>query len=263
MTTQNTAKLLATGGLSSKKGRKVAGALATGGLSLIGSKAKKRKRLATEKKKEAEAVKEVKEQVAANKAAAKIPTTGATILNQLTPLKSVMVKALQRKGVAAEKMTMENLTEAFYNEFVSKKGDKTSSYEPYESGTLTNNYLFTQKSSDYDSQSDHIAAEVIQTGVTAVLGFIKKARAKKKAKKAAKAAAKTGATVSTSVATAAATLTKEQEAIADDTDKVATSLAKKAKDSESVTTGGSKKIIFIVLGIAAVGLLVFFISRKK
>lgn len=174
-------------------------------------------------------------------------TAGETLLLPLRPFKPMIKKGLKSKGVNTSKMSFVNMVNKFYNEFVSKKNKKTSSFDEIPDNFLENHPLFSTPLDGYDF-NDSIDPVTITAIVTATVKFFKNI-------KDSKAKAKATGTK--------ANLSPVESEMADDTEKLETKLIEKAKGEEPVTKTENKSMVkyLIFAGIALVA--VIFFMRKK
>lgn len=165
----------------------------------------------------------------------------------LDPLIPSMKVGLTAKGFNVSTMTTPMVIEKFYNEFVSKKADKASSYEPLEENSFSNSYLFT---SDYDTfDSDNIVGVAdVQMAVNVSKSIIDKFKGWNSKRKAAKKAKKDPKTVMTPV----------EVKMGEEAEKVLQKAKAEQQQAEPETKGNTKK--YLMYGIA--GLVVVLIILK-
>ena len=183
---------------------------------------------------------------------------GNTLLLPLRPFKKAMEKALQKKGVNTSKMKWRDVVAKFYNEFVSKKGNKISSYEPIDEIEFSNDANFFLRESDVDyniDTADNFALSTATIGavVAGIINLFKKAKEKRQAAK----------DSGISKAEAKQVITETDLEFGAAAAKVERQLTEKAKESQPVTTGKSKKWLVYGAILAVLGLVVYFISKKK
>ena len=97
---------------------------------------------------------------------------GDTLLLPLLPFQPHMKKELERKGFNTKGMDLTDTTSKFYNEVVSKKGNKKSNLEPIDEANFRNLPQFHQSYEEY-LQEDHIIDDVIEL-VSEIISFFKK-----------------------------------------------------------------------------------------
>jgi hypothetical protein len=188
---------------------------------------------------------------------AKFATVGSEELKTLAPLKDSMKKMLQEKGFDTSKMSDEVLTVTYYNEFVSKKGDKVSNIEPLNVSDFENDILFSTPAGQH---VDNLGASDVVGAVTGIVGFFKKANSKRKAIKREAAAAKLAP--AETAALIAQTMTKTEQTAAKEADKVTTKLEEKAKTEAPVKQGNMKKYL-LYGGGALLLIVILFMAFKK
>jgi len=120
-------------------------------------------------------------------------TVGAAALAPLLPFKRAMKKALEKKGVNTSKMKFRSIVSKFFNEFVSKKGNKKSSYDAIDEVDFDNDVTFTMPVEDLDYSelpdhsnfADHLAitTATISAVVAGIINLFKKAKERRQAAK--------------------------------------------------------------------------------
>lgn len=75
-------------------------------------------------------------------------TVGTVVLSELLPFKKVMKLQLQKRGFNVTGMSFRNLVITYYNEFVSNKVDKSSSYIPVNFYEFLSNPVFRMNKID-------------------------------------------------------------------------------------------------------------------
>ncbi len=179
-------------------------------------------------------------------------SVGGATLAFTKPLLPTMKIGLKSKGIAVSGLTNMAVIEKFYNEFVSNKNDKNSSFEQIPDGFLENHYLMN---ADYDNfDSDNIGGlAAIQTlagigkaGAGKIKGFIKTRKENKARKKAGLPPIGN----------------KVEDLMGASGEKVLTDLEKKEAEKKPVETKTVKYIIFGVVGLAVLGLGIFLMRRK-
>jgi len=183
---------------------------------------------------------------------------GNTLLLPLRPFKKEMEKQLQKKGVDTKKMKWRDVVSKFYNEFVSKKGNKKSSYEPIDEVDFSNdaNFFLLEKDVDYNvDTADNFALTTATIGavVAGIINLFKKAKERR-------AAAKDSGI---SKAEARQVITETDLELGAAAAKVEAQLEEKAKEDKPVTTGKYKKWLVYGAILAVLGLVVYFVSKKK
>jgi len=171
---------------------------------------------------------------------------GVTLLLPLQPFKPAMKKNLEGKGISTKGMSFPAILEKFFNENISKKANKSSSFEEIESGYISNNYLMRTPESRLN-ESDNLAADAIVIIVKETIKFFKGNKDKK-------AAAKNAGENPKNV------LTGEELDAAEAAEKVTKDLENKAAGETPAT---KKNIITYVVIAAVLGLVVWFIAKKK
>lgn len=177
-------------------------------------------------------------------------TVGEASIAFLTPLIPAMKVGLEQKGLTSKSLSNPQVIEKFYNLYISKQADKTSTYEPLKENEFANHYLFNQNYDTFDSDNITGVSEaqtLINVGKGIVSGF-KKWRAKKKAAKKAK---KNPSEV----------MPKEEVVLANEADKVVTKLEKEAEKEEPVNKKSMTKYIVIAVALA-VAIALFLKFRK-
>lgn len=177
-------------------------------------------------------------------------TVGNASIAFLMPLIPAMKKGLQQKGLATKSLSNNQVIEKFYNLYISKLADKTSTYEPLKDNEFANHWLFNQPYENFDSDNVTGVSEaqtLINVGKGIVSGF-KKWRAKKKAAKKAKKNPKD-------------VMPKEEVVLANEADKVVTKLETETKKEEPVNKKSMTK--YIVVAIVLVLAVVLFLKFRK
>ena len=187
--------------------------------------------------------------------AAKKGTVGGDILATIKPLEPAMKSELKRKGVNTSGMPLDETTIKFYNEFVSKKGNKLSSYEPIEESEFINNVAFVTPSEELDNDTDNIVitSAMITTAVGGIIGFFKRARERRQAAK------DSGMTKSE----AKQSMPGIELRIGKATEDIESDLIDKAVDNESVKSGQVKRyVMYAVIFLVVAGILYYFTKKK-
>lgn len=174
---------------------------------------------------------------------------GATILLPLQPFKPAIKKDLDSKGYATKGMSFPYLIEAFFNENISKKKDKTSSFEPLERGYIADSYLM-QLPSEHFNENDSLAADALKIIVQETVKFFKGRKDKK-------AAAKAEGNDPKRV------MSESDLRLANEAEKVQKDLEDKAAAEKAVSTGSMKNIIKYGLIVAVIGFAVYYFSKRK
>lgn len=193
---------------------------------------------------------------------------------QLKPLEGAMRKALNRVGMNAGSMSYENVIVAFYNNFALEPGQK-----PFPITYLSEHPGTQVKISELEGQDPDNYAQIITKVISAapkIVTGVKKVSAnvrnKAKAKKAQKIADAGGyntlsgfqkSLIADPNLTNSAPLTKTEQALAADVDKVVTDLEKKESGESPVSNDKMKKIIIIAVVVVGVVLLAWFFLKKK
>ena len=182
-------------------------------------------------------------------------TVGAVALAPLLPFKPAMTKALNKKGVSTKKMPFKNVVGKFYNEFVSKKGNKKSSYDPIDEVDFSNDRSFVLPVNEVEMDSDSLAitTATISTVVAGIINLFKKAKEKRQAAKAS----------GLSKSETKEIITPVDLEFGLEAEKVEKQLTEKAKESTPVTQTKMKKLVVYGVILAVLGGLVYFVSKKK
>lgn len=189
-------------------------------------------------KKAAKAVEKVGERV-----------VGATFLLPLQPFKPAMEKDLNSKGISTKGASFPKIIELFFNENISKKNKKDSHFEPLENNYIEDHYLMKTYPENFND-SDNLAADAIVLIVQETIKYFKG----KKDKKA--AAVKAGKDPKIE-------LTKGELLAADATEKVTADLQEKAEAEKAVEKGDMSKYIKYAVIIIALGIAVWYFTKKK
>lgn len=181
-------------------------------------------------------------------------SVGEEALKFTKPLVKAMKIGLADKGLNVSTMSNVQVIEKFYNEFVSKKGDKNSTYEPLQEGFLTDHYLMSTDYDTFDSDSIVGTADVqmVANVGKAAIGKIKGFLAKRKAAKAAK---KNPSQV----------MPKTEAKVSAETEKVMKQLEKEIKNEQPITKAENKSNIvkYVIFAVVAVLLIVVIIKFVK
>ena len=182
-------------------------------------------------------------------------TVGAVALAPLRPFKKPMERALSKKGVSTKGMKFRAVVGKFFNEFVSKQGNKNSSYEPIDEVEFYNDRSFVLPVNDVEMDSDSLAitTATIATVITGIINLFKKAKEKRQAAK--------GSGLSLSEVKEIIPETDLQ--FGKDAEIVEKKLEEKAKESKPVTQTQTKKMIVYAVVLIVLGGLVYLISKKK
>ncbi len=186
-------------------------------------------------------------------------TVGAALLAPLLPFKRPMKRALAKKGVSTKKMKFRTVVSKFYNEFVSKKGNKKSSYDPIDETDFYNDVSFVTPSGELDLNSeenrDHLAltTATIATVVKGVINLFKKAKEiRKKAKDS-----------GLSYKEAKELIPEQDLEFGKDASQVEAKLVAKSKEDKPVTKAQTKKYITYGIVLFVLGAVVYFLSKKR
>jgi hypothetical protein len=173
---------------------------------------------------------------------------GGTLLLPLQPFKPAMKKDLESKGYSTKGLSFPTIIEKFFNENISKKKQKASSFEEIPEGYLNDNYLMRTPLGQ-ENETDSLAADAIVLIVQETIKFFKN---KKDKKAAAKNAGENPAD----------TMTNSELEAAAAAEKVTKDLEKKATDEKSVTTGKMNNVMKIALVTIGIALVLWIVSKK-
>jgi len=183
-------------------------------------------------------------------------TVGSALLLPLLPFKKPMSKALNKKGVNTSKMKFRAVVGKFFNEFVSKSGNKKSSYDPIDEVSFYNDQAFVTPISELNLEdSDNLAltTATISTVVSGVINLFKKAKERRQAAK----------DSGLSKSEAKELITEQDLQFGSDAENVQRKLEEKAKEDTPVEKGKMKKFITYGLILALLATVVYFVSKKK
>ena len=181
---------------------------------------------------------------------------GTVLLAPLLPFKKPMKKQLEKKGVKTDKMKFRAIVAAFYNEFVSQKGNKKSSYEPIDEVEFYNDVNFYLPVNEVDgTDTDNLAltTATISTIVAGVISLFKKAKEKRQSAK------KSGLTL----ADAKQVMTETDLELGKDAEDVEKKLEVKAREGKPVDKGQMKKYITYGVILLVIGGALYFLSKGK
>jgi len=186
-------------------------------------------------------------------------TVGAALLAPLLPFKKAMKKALGKKGVSTKNMKFRAIVGKFFNEFVSKKGNKKSSYDPIDETDFYNDRNFAIPLNEVDlstpEDSDNLALTTgtISTIVSGIINLFKKAKERRQAAKDSGLSYKEAKEV----------IPELDLQLGKDAEDVEKKLEEKAKADKPVTDARVKKLVVYGLLLTILAALVYFISKKR
>lgn len=179
---------------------------------------------------------------------------GAVMLAPLLPFKGAMKKELKHKGIDPSGLTFKEIVINFYNECISKKGNKNSSYEEVNATDFINNATFSMSFEEIENDNQAgVAATAIGTIVTAIINLFKQAKERRKAAKDA----------GISEAEYKKQTTEEEARLGEAAEKVEKELEIKAVEDVEVKKVDIKKYLIYAVVIGAVILAFHFLSKKK
>lgn len=182
-------------------------------------------------------------------------SAGMVLLAPLKPLKEGMKKVLKQKGEMTSGSLLD-VAQRFYKKVIKPQGGKNNNFDDLDDNFLEKDPLFSIPAYQYDFEScqysngdmtNSVDPATITLVVSAVVTYFKKAKEKREKK---------------NKGEAVEPLTKEEAIAADVTDEVQKELAKKEVEATPVTTGDSKKYIYIGIAVAVILIVVFFMRRK-
>jgi len=107
---------------------------------------------------------------------------GTILISPLLPFRKVMVKQLRQRGFNTDQMNFKSLVALYYNEFVSNKENKKSSFEPINCYDFRNNVAFKLRPSDSFEVDEKNRGNFtsIEDVTNNIIGQFKLAKSKKK-----------------------------------------------------------------------------------
>jgi len=180
-------------------------------------------------------------------------TVGQAALLPLRPFTKAMKKALKKRGVNVKGIKFRSLVSKFYNEFVSKKGNKSSHYEEINETDFYNDISFYTPLEGFDYETDNAIVGAIIDVVNGIIDLFKKSKDKKKKAK------QSGMTKKEYKET----VTEDEAEFANEADKVEKKLVDKAKEDKIVKTGDMKKYLIYGGIVVILGVAVYLFSRKR
>lgn len=181
-------------------------------------------------------------------------TAGAVLLAPLLPFKPAMIRELKKQGHYTKGMTLKEVAYGFYTYVISKKGDKTSQFEPIDYSEFMNNAAFHY--SVEDAASDNQIGAAAATVATIVQAIIERFKAAKERRQAAKQAGVSEKEYKAN--------TKEEDVrMGEAAEQVETELEEKAAGEKEVKQVDLKKYIIYAVVIAAIITVIYFVTKKK
>jgi len=179
---------------------------------------------------------------------------GDVLLAPLLPFKGAMKKELKHKGIDPSGLTFKEIVLNFYNQVISKKNNKNSSYEEVNASDFINNTTFSMSFEEVDSDNQAgVAASMISTIVQAIINLFKKAKERRaEAKKAGMSEEEYKKQTS-----------EEEVRLGEEGEKVQKELETKAALDGEVKKIDVKKFIIYGVVIGAVILAFYFLNKKK
>ena len=179
---------------------------------------------------------------------------GDVILAPLLPFKGAMKKELKHKGIDPSGLTFKEIVLNFYNQVISKKNNKNSSYEEVNANEFINNASFSMSFEEIEGDNQAgVAVTAISTIVQAIINLFKQAKERRaEAKKAGMSEEEYKKQTS-----------EEEARLGEEGEKVQKELETKAALDGEVKKIDVKKFIIYGVVIGAVILAFYFLNKKK
>jgi hypothetical protein len=179
---------------------------------------------------------------------------GDVLLAPLLPFKGAMKKELKHKGIDPSGLSFKEIVLNFYNQVISKKNNKNSSYEEVNANEFINNASFSMSFEEVEQDNQAgVAVTAISTIVQAVINLFKQAKERRKAAKEA----------GLSEAEYKKQSTEEEVRLGEEGEKVQKELEEKAILDGNVKKLDVKKVITYAVIIGVVVLAFYFLNKKK